>query len=170
VTFQSPVAPELKVAGAKKESLEVIRPANPITPRESTESTAGVVPVAPELKQEPAVEQFTEPAKSSVTNEAIQSPEKKAVVPVVDESLPQSIGQAWVVQLGTFGSKDNALLLRDKARAQGYSTHTSELVKSGKTLTRVYAGPFINRADADKVKDLLDKKFTVKSMVVKFSE
>jgi DedD protein len=171
VTFESPKPPELKATGAKEKSLEMIHSSSQtqVKPLEvMPQSDAKVIPVEAKTKQ-PDVS-----VPSMAKEQESADEETEAVEPVKmaapEKELPKSLDQAWVVQLGTFGNKENALKLRDKARAQGYSTHTTELQRDGKTLTRVFSGPFINREDADKVKALLDKKFAVKSIVVQFSE
>ncbi|MDP4546319.1 MAG: SPOR domain-containing protein [Marinobacter sp.] len=74
---------------------------------------------------------------------------------------------AWVVQLGSFGNGDNAKRLRDNVIEMGFGAHLQQFSSGDKTLTRVFSGPFVNRADADQAKARLDKKFGLKSLVTK---
>lgn len=72
----------------------------------------------------------------------------------------------WMVQLGTFSKKENAFALRDKLRALGIEGHTKP-VKSGSAV-RVFAGPFVTKKEALRIKRKVDAEFKVDSLVVFF--
>ncbi|HCW90974.1 MAG TPA: sporulation protein [Marinobacter sp.] len=72
---------------------------------------------------------------------------------------------AWVVQLGSFGNADNARRLRDKVREMGHSSHLQEVVRGDSTLTRVFSGPYVDKAEAEKAKQTLDAAFSINSLV-----
>jgi DedD protein len=66
---------------------------------------------------------------------------------------------AWVVQVGSFSSRDNAEQLVEKLRAAQLPTPDPELVDiRGKRYFRVKVGPVIERTEADR---LLDKVSSV---------
>lgn len=55
----------------------------------------------------------------------------------------------WVVRVGTFGEVDNAVRMVDLLRSQGFDGQTTvNKTKSGKSLTRVWVGPFADRDSA----------------------
>lgn len=55
----------------------------------------------------------------------------------------------WVVRVGTFGEAANAARMVDLLNSKGFTGQSSiSKTKSGKALTRVWVGPFDNRADA----------------------
>jgi DedD protein len=60
-------------------------------------------------------------------------------------SVPKT---GWVVQLGSFSSKQNARQLADEVGGRGFPVFLMELDQSGKTLYRVRVGPQDSRAQA----------------------
>jgi DedD protein len=85
--------------------------------------------------------------------------------PQTDEEFSRSLGGAWVVQLGSFGDADNARRLRDNAREKGYSSHLQEFSRGDTRLTRVFSGPFVSKSEAEAAKAVLDKAFSLNSLV-----
>lgn len=77
----------------------------------------------------------------------------------------RSLEGAWVVQLGSFGNEDNARRLRDRVIEMGYGAHLQQVTRGGQTLTRVFSGPFVNKADAEKAKAALDSAFSLNGLV-----
>lgn len=74
----------------------------------------------------------------------------------------------WMVQLGTFSQTENAYQLRDKLRKDGFDGHTKKIDLNGKQAVRVFTGPFVDKAEAEKTKLKLDKKYKVVSRVLFF--
>lgn len=77
----------------------------------------------------------------------------------------RSLEGAWVVQLGSFGNEDNARRLRDRVIDMGYGAHLQQVTRGDQTLTRVFSGPFVNKADAEKAKTALDSAFSLNGLV-----
>lgn len=102
------------------------------------------------------------PAKSSATKPSSAKPASSV------KHLP-AFKNVWMVQLGTFSNKANAYKLRDKLRKDGFGVHTKAVTLNGKRSVRVFAGPFVSKREAAKIKKKLDAKFKVKS-VVRFFE
>jgi len=73
---------------------------------------------------------------------------------------------AYLVQLGSFGSADNAKRLRDRARETGMDAYIESFQRDGETLTRVFAGPFIDRSAAEDAKAELDQSFGLDTLVI----
>lgn len=96
-------------------------------------------------------------AAASVANEA------KSDSRIVDTKVYSNV---WMVQLGTFSKQENAYALRDRLRAMGVNGHTKPL-KSG-SVTRVFAGPYVTKKEALRIKRKLDAEFKVDSLVVFF--
>ena len=102
-----------------------------------------------------------------------------ATTPVTEDAAPaqptaggegdfeRSLEGAWVLQLGSFGNQDNARRLRDNVRERGYGAHLQEVVRGDQTLVRVFCGPFTEKAEAEKAKQVLDKEFGIKALVTK---
>ena len=74
----------------------------------------------------------------------------------------------WMVQLGTFSQTENAYQLRDQLRRDGFDGHTKKVDLNGGNAIRVFTGPFVDKAEAEKIKLKLDKKYKVVSRVMFF--
>jgi len=122
---------------------------------------ADVVGDAPEPETAP-VEQ------AGSQNQQSPASEPETEEPVAEEDSAEytrSLEGAWVVQLGSFGSGDNARRLRDKVREKGYNSHLQEVTRGDNELTRVFSGPFAEKAEAERAKQVLDKAFGLNSLV-----
>lgn len=103
-----------------------------------------------------ASDQPEEPATSG--DEPAASPDEQPDTSVLEGS--------YLVQLGSFGSSENAKRLRDRAREAGMEAYIESFERDGETLTRVFAGPFIDRSAAEKAKAELDKSFGLDTLVI----
>jgi DedD protein len=74
----------------------------------------------------------------------------------------------WMVQLGVFSHTENAYQLRDQVRKDGFDCHTKKINLNGLTAVKVLSGPFVDKAEAEKIKIKLDKKHKLESKVVFF--
>jgi DedD protein len=123
----------------------------------------------PEPVAEPAVEQnitgeSAEPEAVPEQAETADSRPSEEDEPVAAE-FTRSLKGAWVVQLGSFGSSENATRLREQVREKGYSSHLQEITRGDSQLTRVFSGPFAEKAEAERAKQALDKAFGLNSLV-----
>ena len=75
-------------------------------------------------------------------------------------SLPNS----WSVQLASLSSRPSADALQAKLRSQGYNAY----VRTADGMNRVFVGPVIERSEADRLRDQLNKQNGVKGFVVRF--
>ncbi|MDL0429629.1 SPOR domain-containing protein [Marinobacter sp. TBZ242] len=128
---------------------------------------------APELDTEEAPQSAStaeeQVAQPETGEQTAQEPVEEAPQePVTDEDAAEftrSLEGAWVVQLGSFGSGDNARNLRDKVREKGYNSHLQQITRGDTELTRVFSGPFAEKAEAERAKQVLDKAFGLNSLV-----
>lgn len=74
----------------------------------------------------------------------------------------------WMVQLGTFGQTENAYQLRDQLRKDGFDGHTKKIDLNGSSAIKVFTGPFVDKAEAEKIKLKLDEKYKLESRVIFF--
>jgi len=72
----------------------------------------------------------------------------------------------FAVQVAAMGSQDDANALRDKLRAAGFDGFTDSVKADGRALWRVRAGPQIQRADAERVRDQIKAKLGMTGNVV----
>lgn len=115
---------------------------------------AGEPPASPEVS-----------ASSEITGSPETTEEPSGTAQQSKPEFARSLEGAWVVQLGSFGNGDNARRLRDKVRDKGYSSHLQEVVRGDTRLTRVFSGPFAEKARAEAAKRELDEAFSLNSLV-----
>lgn len=123
----------------------------PSTPVASTPTQiAPVQPIAPASK--PAAMQ--PPAQAGV-------PATPAPAQRLDASnLPVS----WSVQLASLSNRARADELQKSLRSQGYNAY----VRSFDGMNRVFVGPVVERAEADRLRDQLGKQQKLNGFVVRF--
>jgi DedD protein len=75
-------------------------------------------------------------------------------------SLPIS----WSVQLASLSSSDGAQVLQKTLRSQGYNAY----IRTVDAMNRVFVGPLIERAEADRLRDQLNRQHKLNGFVVRF--
>jgi DedD protein len=71
---------------------------------------------------------------------------------------------SWSVQLASLSSRESAESLQKTLRSQGYNAY----IRSADGKNRVFVGPLIERAEADRLRDLLSRQQNLKGFVVRF--
>lgn len=89
-----------------------------------------------------------------------------AAAPAVAPAAAPARAGGFAVQVAAMGSQADAAALRDKLRAAGFDGFTDSVKSSGRTLWRVRAGPQIQRADAERVRDQIKAKLGMSGNVV----
>ncbi|WP_439858982.1 SPOR domain-containing protein [Pseudomonas sp. MBLB4136] len=128
-----------------------ILPEEPVPAQPGEEG--GVEPAAPEPAPAPAAKPETVAA----------APAKPAAAPVsrLDaNNLPVS----WSVQLASLSSRSGAESLQKTLRSQGYNAY----IRHVDGMNRVFVGPLIERAEADRLRDQLKRQHKLNGFVVRF--
>jgi DedD protein len=87
----------------------------------------------------------------------------------VSDKSEQRVGvAAWVVQLGSFGSEQNAKELEARLQKQGYAAFVEKLYASDGQKFRVRIGPELMRTKAQDVRDKVEKDLNLKGIVVRY--
>lgn len=138
ITVPQPVAP----APAPEPAPEpMTRPlAQPETPRPTAEMAKPVARPEPARPGQPTPPVAAKPEQ----DRAARSEPAAKPVEAAPEKPPASA--SFAVQIGVFGSADNVRQVRDKLAGAGIYTYTEKLPNG---TTRVRAGPFKSRAQAD---------------------
>ncbi len=122
-------------------------PAPDSTPFSSAHVAETTLPALPEPEPEPSPEPLpaSPPAKQSAPAAA-----PPAVKGTPEKGVPATgIGlRAWVIQVGSFSDRGNAMEVVKKLRAAGFDTLIEEAQVSGKTVFRVRVGPEADRVRA----------------------
>ncbi|UMZ14072.1 SPOR domain-containing protein [Pseudomonas sp. MPFS] len=71
---------------------------------------------------------------------------------------------SWSIQLASLSSREGAENLQKTLRSQGYNAY----IRSADGKNRVFVGPLIERAEADRLRDLLGRQQNLKGFVVRF--
>ena len=77
---------------------------------------------------------------------------------------PNGLPISWSIQVASLGNREGADALQKKLRSQGYNAY----IRSADGKNRVFIGPLIERAEADRLRDLLDRQQNLKGFVTRF--
>ncbi|SDX67587.1 DedD protein [Pseudomonas syringae] len=136
-------------------------PAMPITPAPAQSTPAqSASPVASAPAQKPVVKPAPAAAPSASVP-APAAPAKPAAPAGVDAN---GLSISWSVQLASMSNRANADNLQKTLRTQGYNAY----IRTADGVNRVFVGPLIERAEADRLRDQLDKQQKLKGIVVRF--
>lgn len=142
-----------------------IIPLDEITQPALPETSPSASPTAAQpAETEPAAAPSTEPAPAPSSAPAL------APAPAALNKPQSTAGKpgAWVVQLGSFSSEQNAVALRDQLRAKGYKASVEKTKSGAASLYRVSVGPELERARAEALRDALEKDMKLKGMVLHY--
>ena len=126
----------------------VPKPAAPVAAAKPV-APAPVAKPAPAPAQTPAQVVAVAPAKLDTTQNRVD---------------PNGLPISWSVQLASLSSRDSAESLQKTLRSQGYNAY----IRSADGKNRVFVGPLIERAEADRLRDLLGRQQNLKGFVVRF--
>jgi DedD protein len=176
VTVDAPAAPQApSVPPVQVEQVAVPEPQ--ALPQEP-------VPSDEELAQEPAAPVAPAPTAPApaVPSKPIAAPTPVPAAPAIKPAPTQPITAApkpdttqsrvdanglsvsWSVQLASLTSRDSAEKLQKNLRSQGYNAY----IRSADGKNRVFVGPLIERAEADRLRDLLNRQQNLKGFVLRF--
>ncbi|MCM2461024.1 SPOR domain-containing protein [Pseudomonas sp. CG7] len=138
---EQPVVPSTPIAPA---------PATPAPAAPSKPAVAPVpVPATPAVKPAPSQPISAAPTKPDTTQSRVDA---------------NGLSVSWSVQLASLTSRESAENLQKTLRSQGYNAY----IRSADGKNRVFVGPLIERAEADRLRDLLSRQQNLKGFVVRF--
>jgi DedD protein len=98
------------------------------------------------------------------TTKASSAPEPVKEAKPVDKT-PATPMTSYVVQVGSFSDRNNALALRDKLRKAGFPAFAEDVSAQGKTMVRIKVGPVLKRTEAEQIQKKLNKDLGIKGKV-----
>ena len=146
------------------EALPESSPKTPVAPLPQEPAKPAPKPAAPVEKPVAKVEKpvdkppVEKPAAPKPTAPAPQAAAPRA-------SAPAAAATGFAVQLGAFGSAEEAGKLRDRARAAGFSAFVEQVRTEKGVLNRVRVGPVASREQADQLKGQVAAKLGVSGIV-----
>ena len=163
-----------------KES-EFISKLKPMTDT-ATDSNTENIELAPVVEESlaPVVEESLAP----VVEESLAPVVEESLAPVVEESLApvveeipfnqemlktDAVGQMnWVVQVGSFSSKDNAEKLNQKVKKAGFRSFVNPITQNSKIMHQVCLGPEYDETDAKNLLKEIRNKMKLDGIVKKY--
>lgn len=83
-------------------------------------------------------------------------------------AAPAATGRGYVVQVSAFRTEEEALALRNRLRAAGFTAFSERVQLDSGTLYRVRVGPTADRDAADQLRLSLSQKMSLSGMVVAY--
>ncbi|TWC50200.1 DedD protein [Pseudomonas sp. SJZ080] len=178
VTVEAPAAPQApSVPQVQVEPVVVPEPqALPQEPVPSDDDIAQqeepslpIAPTAP-VAPAPAAKPVTPPPAPAPVNKPTTAPSQPITAAPGKPDTTQSrvdangLSVSWSVQLASLSSRASAESLQKDLRSQGYNAY----IRTADGKNRVFVGPLIERAEADRLRDLLGRQKNLKGFVVRF--
>ncbi|VVM58884.1 Cell division protein DedD [Pseudomonas fluorescens] len=168
---QAPAMPQIQMETVAVPEPQAL-PQEPVpTDEEVAEDTAPAAPVAPApAPAATAPIMITKPAAPPAVAKPIPAPAQPITSASSKPDTTQSrvdangLSVSWSVQLASLSSRASAESLQKNLRSQGYNAY----IRSADGKNRVFVGPLIERAEADRLRDLLGRQQNLKGFVVRF--
>lgn len=138
-----------------------IAPAPSVPVAQEAPKPATPVPTPQPVKPAPTVAATPAPAKPAAQAPAAAPAQTQASTNKIDlNGLPVS----WSVQLASLSNRASADTLQKTLRSQGYNAY----IRSADGMNRVFVGPVIERAEAERLRDVISRQQKLKGFVVRF--
>ncbi|MHC8379994.1 SPOR domain-containing protein [Pseudomonas sp. LB3P14] len=176
VTVEAPAAPQApSMPQVQVEPVVVPEPqALPQEPvpsdDEIAQQEASSTPIAPSVPVAPApAAKPVAPAPAPVTKPTAAPSQPITAAPGKPDTTQSRVDAnglsvSWSVQLASLTSRASAESLQKSLRSQGYNAY----IRTADGKNRVFVGPLIERAEADRLRDLLSRQQNLKGFVVRF--
>ena len=162
---QTPVMPQVQVEPVVVPEPQAL-PQEPIpSDDEVVQQSAPSAPIVPAPPGAPPTAAI-KPAPAPVAPKPAPAQPIASVRPDTSQSRIDANGLSvsWSVQLASLSSRESAENLQKTLRSQGYNAY----IRSADGKNRVFVGPLIERAEADRLRDLLGRQQNLKGFVVRF--
>ncbi|MCO7568154.1 SPOR domain-containing protein [Pseudomonas sp. S 311-6] len=144
-----PEAPEQPPVVIDESTGPMTTPSQPIAPAPSAQAPVAKSPApAPKTENRPA------PAATAT------APKPATPSRIDANGLPVS----WSIQLASLSNRAGADNLQKTLRSQGYNAY----IRSVDGMNRVFVGPLVERAEAERLRDVINRQHNLKGFVVRF--
>ncbi|MBX9754334.1 MAG: SPOR domain-containing protein [Pseudomonadaceae bacterium] len=148
---QAPVMPQVELDPVNVPQAQLL-PDEPVPMTESEIAATAPAVVAP-----------TKPA-AAVTAPAATKPPVAEVAAPASRLDANGLSVSWSIQLASLSSRTSADSLQNRLRGAGYNAY----VRNVEGMNRVFVGPVIERAEADRLRDQLTRQQKLNGFVVRF--
>ncbi len=163
VTVDAPTIPAAPVvAEIEMQPVEVPEPESVPEGFEIIEEDAesDVVPAAAEQPPAPI-----EPVAPVAPVPAAQAPAAQSQPPVAEPRLDNNnLPVSWSIQLASLSNRASAESLQKTLRSQGYNAY----IRTAEGMNRVFVGPLVERSEANRLRDVLQRQQKLDGFVVRF--
>ncbi|MGY3298721.1 DedD protein [Pseudomonas sp. TE6288] len=153
-----PEQSEQPVVVVDESTAPVATPSQPITP----------APTAAQPQPKPQTP-VPAPAVAKVEPRPAPAPSAAPTAPAAKPATPSKIDVnglpvSWSIQLASLSNRAGADNLQKTLRSQGYNAY----IRSADGMNRVFVGPLIERAEAERLRDVINRQQNLKGIVVRF--
>ncbi|CAM3822701.1 hypothetical protein CCOS865_01519 [Pseudomonas reidholzensis] len=134
-------------------------PSQPIAPA-PTAAPPVEAPVVKPQAPAPVAKVESRPAATPAPATTASAAKPAAASKIDANGLPVS----WSIQLASLSNRAGADNLQKTLRSQGYNAY----IRSADGMNRVYVGPLIERAEAERLRDVINRQQKLKGFVVRF--
>ncbi|AVO55275.1 SPOR domain-containing protein [Ectopseudomonas mendocina] len=158
-------APAMPQAPATAEI--IVQPAEVVEPEELPQEPVPVEEVNPQIVEVP---EQPKPTSPPVAEPSKPEPAKTEQVATSAPAKPDNrldannLPISWSVQLASLSSRVGAENLQKTLRSQGYNAY----IRTFDGMNRVFVGPLIERAEAERLRDQLNRQHKLSGFVVRF--
>lgn len=171
----APIAPSMtpvQVEPVQVPEPKVLPEENPVIVDESTapaQTPSAPIAPAPTVVPEPVTAPVPAPA---VAAKPVTPPPAAKPAPSIATAAKPAAGKidanglpvSWSVQLASLSNRAGADNLQKTLRSQGYNAY----IRSAGGMNRVYVGPLIERAEAERLRDVISRQQKLNGIVVRF--
>ncbi|MBA2926051.1 SPOR domain-containing protein [Pseudomonas sp. P7] len=164
---EAPSLPQVQVEPVVVPEPQALPEEEPVpTDEEMAAPSTPVQPSVPVVKPAPAPVVAAKPAAPVPAPKPVAPQPAAPGKPDVGQSRidPNGLPISWSIQVASLGNREGADALQKKLRSQGYNAY----IRSADGKNRVFIGPLIERAEADRLRDLLDRQQNLKGFVTRF--
>ncbi|MBV7571850.1 SPOR domain-containing protein [Pseudomonas sp. PDM32] len=167
---QAPALPQVQVEPVAVPEPQAL-PQEPVPSDDEIAQQESAVPAAP-VAPAPAVKPVTPPPAPvpALAAKPATAPAQPITASPGKPDTTQSrvdangLSVSWSVQLASLANRESAEKLQKTLRSQGYNAY----IRTADGKNRVFVGPLIERAEADRLRDLLNRQQNLKGFVVRF--
>ncbi|KMN09735.1 SPOR domain-containing protein [Pseudomonas sp. FSL R10-1350] len=162
---QAPVMPQVQVEPVPVPEPQVIEQEPELPVEQAVVAAPKPAPAPAPAPVAPVVSKPVAPAKPPAVTPAQTVAQPPAKLDTTQKRVdPNGLPISWSIQLVSLSNRASADNLQKTLRNQGYNAY----VRSSGGMNRVFVGPLLERAEADRMRDILDKQQNLKGFVVRF--
>ncbi len=159
---QAPAMPEVAQEPVSVPEPELL-PEEPV-PVEQVATTPAPLPTTPSALPPPTTPIAPAPPAPPASKPPATASATPATPATQNRLDANSLPISWSIQLASLSNRASAESLQKTLRSQGYNAY----IRSAEGMNRVFVGPLIERAEADRLRDQLTKQQKLKGFVVRF--